>query len=105
MSRFQPPQPRSRAPAEAPKRAAPPPAEPAPAPETPPDLIAIAPHDWVKGQLLNVRHAGAGYRVTLLGEEYDPRAPERCLEFSNGFEAQKFVSQWYARENSDPRAF
>jgi hypothetical protein len=64
----------------------------------------IIPADWVKGQLLNVRHAGAGYRVTLLGEEYDPRSPERCLEFSDGFQCQQFVSDWYNRQSCDPRA-
>jgi hypothetical protein len=62
------------------------------------------PSDWVKGQLLNVRHGGPGYRVTILGEEYDPRSPERCLEFSNGFECQQFVSDWYQRQSHDPRA-
>lgn len=65
---------------------------------------AVAPEGWVKGQLLNVRHAGPGYRVTLLGEEFDPRYPDRCLEFSNGFECQQFVSNWYARQSHDPRA-
>jgi hypothetical protein len=65
---------------------------------------AAVPTDWVKGQLLNVRHGGPGYRVTILGEEYDPRSPERCLEFSNGFECQQFVSDWYQRQSHDPRA-
>jgi hypothetical protein len=65
---------------------------------------AIAPPSWTKGQLLNVRHGGPGYRITLLGEEYDPRYPERCLEFSNGGECQNFVSNWYSRESHDPRA-
>lgn len=54
---------------------------------------------WSKGQLLNVRNAGSHYNVTLLGEEYDPRHPERCLQFSNSAECQNFVSQWYARES------
>lgn len=53
---------------------------------------------WVKGQLLNVRNAGSHYNVTLLGEEYDPRQPERCLQFTNPNDCQNFVSQWYARE-------
>lgn len=64
---------------------------------TEPQGIQI-PRDWSKGQLLNVRPGGPGFRVTLLGEEYDPRTPERCLEFDNGFECQSFVSTWYARE-------
>jgi hypothetical protein len=62
------------------------------------------PTDWVKGQLLNVRHGGPGYRITILGEEWDFRHPERCLEFSNTFECQQFISTWYARQSHDPRA-
>ncbi len=62
------------------------------------------PADWSKGQLLNVRAAGPGYRVTILGEEYDPRYPERCLEFSSSFECQAFISAWYSRQSHDPRA-
>ena len=62
------------------------------------------PPDWTLGQLLNVRHGGAGYRVTLLGEEFDRQRPERCLEFSNSFDCQNFVSNWYARKSWDPRA-
>jgi len=53
---------------------------------------------WIKGQLLNVRNAGSHYNVTLLGEEYDPRHPERCLQFTNINDAQTFVSIWYAPE-------
>jgi hypothetical protein len=64
----------------------------------------LIPADWVKGQLLNVRHGGPGYRVTILGEEFDSRSPERCLEFSNGFDCQQFVSDWYQRQSHDPRA-
>ena len=67
--------------------------------------IPPIPSDWVKGQLLNVRHAGAGYRICLLGEEPDARWPDRYIEFASSFEAQQFVSQWYSREHSDPRAF
>lgn len=62
------------------------------------------PTGWVKGQLLNVRNAGDTYRVTVLGEEYDYRSPERCLEFTNSWECQQFVSAWYSRESHDPRA-
>lgn len=53
---------------------------------------------WAKGQLLNVRNAGSHYNVTLLGEEYDPRHPERCLQFTQPNDCQDFVSRWYARE-------
>jgi hypothetical protein len=42
--------------------------------------------------------------VTLLGEEFDPEHPERCLQFSDSFETQAFVSWWYSREATDPRA-
>ena len=51
---------------------------------------------WIKGQLLNVRNAGTHYNVTLEGEEYDSRYPERCLQFQNSAECQNFVSEWYA---------
>lgn len=53
---------------------------------------------WQKGQLLNVRNAGSHYNVTLLGEEYDPQHPERCLQFTQPNDAQDFVSRWYAPE-------
>ena len=65
----------------------------------------IIPAFWVKGQLLNVRNNGAEYVVTLLGEEFDPRHPERALRFPNSARCQDFVSHWYAREHSDPRAW
>lgn len=51
---------------------------------------------WSKGQLLNVRNAGSHYNVTLLGEEFDPYRPERCIRFTNPNDAQNFVSRWYA---------
>lgn len=54
---------------------------------------------WLKGQLLNIRNAGSHYNVTLLGEEYDPQNPERCLQFTNPNDAQDFVSRWYASES------
>jgi len=60
---------------------------------------------WSKGQLLNVRNAGTHYNVTLNGEEYDPRHPERCLQFANPAECQTFVSQWYQQEGSRPPGF
>ena len=72
------------------------------APEGPPldeNGLPVVPKDWSKGQLLNVRNAGTHYNVTLLGEEYDPRHPERCLQFSNPAECQNFVSTWYQRES------
>ena len=62
------------------------------------------PSDWRKGQLLNVRNAGSHYNVTLLGEEYDPRYPERCLQFPHPAACQNFISWWYARDSHDPRA-
>lgn len=85
----------------------------APAPETAaaaaPDApttdeygLPLPPEGWCKGQLLNVRNAGSHYNVTLEGEEYNPRAPERCLQFTNIGECQNFVSRWYAREAGGP---
>lgn len=59
---------------------------------------------WVKGQLLNVRNAGSHYNVTILGEEYDPRSPQRCIQFTNRAECQDFISNWYARESNTPFA-
>lgn len=53
---------------------------------------------WSKGQLLNVRNAGSHYNVTLLGEEYDPQSPDRCLQFTNINDTQTFVSAWYSPE-------
>lgn len=66
--------------------------------------VSPVPTDWVKGQLLNVRNAGHAYRITAMGEEYDHRYPERCLEFTSSFDCQQFVSDWYARQSHDPRA-
>ena len=77
------------------------PAKPPPQEQTPEERAQAA--GWQKGQLLNVRNAGSHYNVTLLGEEYDPRHPERCLQFANPADCQNFVSRWYARE-PDPRA-
>lgn len=68
-----------------------------PAPDRSPEERAKA-AGWAKGQLLNVRNAGSHYNVTLLGEEYDPQHPERCLQFTNINDAQTFVSTWYAPE-------
>lgn len=88
-----------------------PPADPQPAPdgvradEIRPDPELQVPAFWHKGQLLNVRNRGIDYCVTLLGEEYDPRYPERALHFTNPARCQDFISAWYAREHFDPRAF
>lgn len=68
-----------------------------PAPEKTPEEKAQA-AGWCKGQLLNVRNAGSHYNVTLLGEEYNPQQPERCLQFTNSGDCQNFVSRWYAPE-------
>jgi hypothetical protein len=57
---------------------------------------------WMKGQLLNVRNAGGHYNVTLLGEEYDPSQPERCLQFTQPNDCQNFVSAWYSRGPAGP---
>ena len=55
--------------------------------------------NWSKGQLLNVRSFGEdGYRVTLAGEEYDPRRPDLSLHFASPADCQNFVSAWYAPE-------
>lgn len=56
------------------------------------------PQDWRRGQLLNVRNAGSHYNVTLLGEEFDTRYPDRCVQFPSGWECQDFVSWWYASQ-------
>lgn len=68
--------------------------------QTPEDRAKAA--GWSKGQLLNVRNAGSHYNVTLLGEEYDPRYPERCLQFTCINDAQTFISKWYSREPAGP---
>ncbi len=74
-----------------------------PLPEPEPEGLLI-PHHWHKGQLLNVRNTGADYTITLHPEEYDHRAPERALHFTNPAECQDFISKWYQREHFDPRA-
>lgn len=59
--------------------------------------------NWTRGQLLNMRNAGAHWNITVAGEEYDPRYPERCLQipYAGG---QNFISAWYAREAPNPFA-
>ena len=56
----------------------------------------VYPDFWARGQLLNVRNAGSHYNVTVLGEEFDTRYPERCLQFPNSWECQAFISFWYS---------
>jgi len=74
-------------------------------PPEPPEADAVrVPLFWTKGQLLNVRNGGEHYVVTLLGEEFDPRYPERALKFANSTQCQDFVSRWYQRETYDGRA-
>lgn len=68
--------------------------EPEPAP-VPTGERFTYPKDWSRGQLLNVRNAGERYDVTLLGEEFDPREPTRCLHFGSAYECQDFISWWY----------
>ena len=58
----------------------------------------IYPDFWTRGQLLNVRNAGSHYNVTVLGEEFDTRYPERTLQFPNSWECQAFISWWYASQ-------
>lgn len=53
------------------------------------------PDFWTKGQLLNVVNTGSHYNLTVLGEDFDPRYPERSLRFPNSWECQAFVSWWY----------
>jgi hypothetical protein len=77
---------------------------PLPTEEVIPESKPEAPQSWRKGQLLNVRNAGACYNVTLIGEEYDPRHPERALQFTNVGELQQFVSAWYQPESPNPLA-
>lgn len=79
--------------------------QPFPFPPAEPEEPALAiPADWTHGALLNVRNQG-DYVVTLFPEEYDYRHPERALRFPNPAECQNFVSNWYARESHDGRAF
>ena len=76
------------------------------APEPPQTIVEPLPYPahWIKGQLLNVRHNGSTYIVTVLEEEFDPHNPERAKFFDNSYDAQAFVSDWYNRDSPDPRA-
>lgn len=62
------------------------------------------PNHWQKGQLLNVRNTGVDYVLTILGEEFDHRHPERALRFSNSSTCNDFLGHWYSRQSHDPRA-
>ena len=62
------------------------------------------PEHWIRGQLLNVRQNGTGYIVTTLEEVFDPHFPERAKFFDSSYEAQEFISKWYAQDSHDPRA-
>ena len=55
------------------------------------------PENWQVGQLLNVRPANDRYVITLAGEEFDYRHPERAMKFESYVQCQNFVSKWYAR--------
>ncbi len=76
------------------------PSAPPPSEQTPEERAKAL--GWCKGQLLNVRNAGSHYNVTPLGEEYDPRNPERTLQFTNSADCQNFVSAWYQPERGTP---
>jgi hypothetical protein len=66
-------------------------------------MIDIPAH-WIPGQLLDLRrYQGGVYRATLLGEEIDREHPN-YLEFDSSFDAQQFISGWYANKRTDPRA-
>jgi hypothetical protein len=73
------------------------PVEAPPQDQTPEEKAQAA--GWHKGMLLNVRNAGGHYNVTLLGEEYDPQRPERCLQFTNPNDVQDFTSKWYSPDS------
>ena len=62
------------------------------------------PEGWSKGEMLNLRRTNAGYILTRIHEEYNPRHPERSMFFANTGNCQHFISNWYAREAHDPRA-
>ena len=78
-------------------------AEPQTEVESPPEAPRV-PADWMLGALLNVRNTGPEYVVTIFPEEFDYQHPERALRFTNTAQCQQFVSEWYARVYSDPRA-
>ena len=52
------------------------------------------PAHWIVGQLLDLkRYSDGSFRATLLGEE--PKDGQ--MSFSSAWDAQEFVSHWYAR--------
>jgi hypothetical protein len=53
------------------------------------------PSHWLVGQLLDLKRFNNGtFRATLLGEEWKPEL-RNAIEFTSGYEAQQFISQWY----------
>ena len=57
------------------------------------------PKHWTKGQLLDLRRYGDGsYKATIMGEDPKPELAN-FVEFDNSFDAQNFISTWYARES------
>ena len=49
--------------------------------------------------MLDLRRYGDGsYKATIMGEELRPELAN-FVEFDNSFDAQNFVSSWYARES------
>ena len=54
------------------------------------------PNDWTPGQLLDLKKFTDGScRATLLGEDYKAEL-NNGMHFSSMWEAQAFVSWWYA---------
>jgi hypothetical protein len=61
------------------------------------------PAKWSKGQLLNLKRYTTSlgvisYRATAMGDEDDPKTGYGApfVEFDNSYDAQTFVSNWYA---------
>lgn len=62
-------------------------------------IDAVYPAGWNRGELLNLQQYGDGsFAATRLGEDYDARTMNG-LRFASGYEAQEFVSWWYAPAN------
>lgn len=51
---------------------------------------ADIPADWRRGELLDCRSNGQGYEITRLGIDENP------VIFPSSFQAQAFISWWYA---------
>lgn len=55
------------------------------------------PSHWQRGALLDLKRFSDGTcRATLLGETADPKLGNE-LRFDSTWEAQAFISSWYAR--------